>query len=107
MTKHCKDNLTLKAQKYNTTGETGFSDSATGLAFLGIALNDAVNGAKTTLTSIMGRMATYTGKKITWDQALNSENILVPDDLDWSSEPPVMPDKNGNYPIPIPGVTKL
>ena len=52
-------------------------------------------------------MATYTGKKITWDQALNSENILVPDDLDWSSEPPVMPDKNGNYPIPIPGVTKL
>ena len=37
-----EDNLTLKAQKYNTTGETGFSDSATGVAFLGIALNDAV-----------------------------------------------------------------
>ena len=73
----------------------------------GNVINDAVHGAKTTLTSIMGRMATYSGKKITWEQAMNSKNILVPDDLDWDSNPPVMPDENGNYPIPVPGVSKV
>jgi len=55
----------------------------------------------------MGRMATYTGKEITWEQALNSNHILVPDDLDWDSTPPVIPDENGKYPVPIPGVTKI
>ena len=50
---------------------------------------------------------TYTGKEITWEQALNSNHILVPDDLDWDSTPPVIPDENGKYPVPIPGVTKI
>ena len=73
----------------------------------GGVINNAEYGAKTTLTAIMGRMATYTGKEITWEQALNSNHILVPDDLDWDSNPPVIPDENGKYPIPIPGVTKI
>ena len=49
----------------------------------------------------MGRMATYTGKKITWDQALNSNDILAPDNLDWNSPAPVLPDENGKYPVSI------
>ena len=73
----------------------------------GGVINNAEYGAKTTLTAIMGRMATYTGKEITWEQALNSNHILVPDDLDWDSTPPVIPDENGKYPVPIPGVTKI
>ena len=73
----------------------------------GGVINNAEYGAKTTLTAIMGRMATYTGKEITWEQALNSNHILVPDDLDWDSNPPVIPDENGKYPVPIPGVTKI
>ena len=40
------DNTTLKAQKYDTTGTSAETDSVTGLAFLGIALNDATNGGK-------------------------------------------------------------
>ena len=55
----------------------------------------------------MGRMATYTGKEITWDQALNSQEILVPNDLNWSSNPPTLPDSNGRYTIPKPGKTKV
>ena len=68
-------------------------------------LADAENGAKSTLTAIMGRMATYSGDVITWDQAMNSQVQLVHDDLDWNSKPPTVPNADGKYNIPIPGVT--
>ena len=55
----------------------------------------------------MGRMATYTGKEITWKQAMNSKDILVPENLSWNSSPPVLPNSNGRYPIPVPGKTKI
>jgi hypothetical protein len=55
------------------------------------------------MTAIMGRMATYTGKVIKWDDALNDENILVPENLTWNSKAPVNPDENGLYNVPIPG----
>ncbi|MBT8235350.1 MAG: Gfo/Idh/MocA family oxidoreductase [Bacteroidia bacterium] len=70
-------------------------------------LADAENGAKATLTAIMGRMATYSGDIISWDQALNSNLQLVPDDLNWDSIAPTLPDTDGNYKIPVPGVTKF
>ena len=71
----------------------------------GGVIADAENGAKSTLTAIMGRMATYSGKVITWDQALNSDMQIMPESLDWDSNPPTMPDSNGSYTIPTPGVT--
>ena len=37
--------------------------------------NEAEYGAQSTLTAIMGRMATYSGKDVTWDQALASERL--------------------------------
>ena len=55
----------------------------------------------------MGRMATYTGKKITWEDIMNSKEDLVPDDLDWNSSPPTLPNGDGRYQIPKPGVTKF
>jgi predicted dehydrogenase len=64
---------------------------------------DAENGAYATLTSIMGRMATYTGKEITWDEALNSEENIMPAAYAWDADPPVLPDADGRYPIPVPG----
>lgn len=73
----------------------------------GEVIADGENGAKSTLTAIMGRMATYSGQLITWEQAMASESQLVPDNLSWDSEPPVMPDENGNYPIPVPGQFKI
>ena len=50
---------------------------------------------------------TYTGKEITWEQALNSNQILVPDNLNWNSTPPTLPDQNGRYKIPKPGITQI
>jgi predicted dehydrogenase len=67
---------------------------------------DAENGAKATMTSIMGRMATYSGEVIEWDKALNSGLNLQPAKYAWDAEPPVKPDANGFYPIATPGVTK-
>ena len=65
--------------------------------------NEAFNGAKSSLTSVMGRMATYTGQVIEWDKALNSEVNLMPDKFTWDSMPKSLPDKEGRYRIPMPG----
>ena len=70
-------------------------------------ISDTENGAKSTLTAILGRMATYSGQRITFKQALESKLKLVPEVMTWDSIPPVEPDKNGNYTIPIPGKTKF
>ena len=70
-------------------------------------INDAFNGAKSTLAAIMGRTATYTGQKITWDQIMNSKEDLVSDNLNWNSPPPIMPNEDGRYDVPIPGITKF
>lgn len=65
--------------------------------------NEAYYGAKSTLTSIMGRMATYTGKEVTWEQALNSKIQLMPNKVTWKTVPPTAPNGDGEYPIPTPG----
>ncbi len=73
----------------------------------GGVIADAENGAKSTLTAILGRMATYTGKKITFEEALNSQLHLMPETVTWQTTPPSLPDANGAYPIPTPGKTKF
>ncbi len=69
--------------------------------------NDAGYAAHSTLMGVMGRMATYTGQTITWEQALNSKEVLVPEHLDWDTEPPVKPDNDGWYPVAVPGRTEV
>lgn len=69
--------------------------------------NDVERGAYATLTAIMGRMATYSGRTITWDQALNSNDQLMPNTMQWDTTPPTMPDASGKYPHAIPGVTSF
>ena len=67
---------------------------------------DAENGAKATLTAIMGRMASYSGQIVTWEDALNSSIDLSPKVYAWDANPPIMPDGDGRYQIATPGVTK-
>lgn len=68
----------------------------------GKPVNELRNVAESTLTAVLGRMAAYTGKRVTWDQALNSKEELMPnlDKLTW--ETPVE-----NRPVPVPGTTPL
>ena len=67
---------------------------------------DAENGAKSTMTSILGRMATYSGQKVYWDKAINSGMDIHPKVYAWDATPPVVPGADGFYPIAVPGVTK-
>ena len=69
--------------------------------------NEAEYGAMSTMTAILGRMATYSGKPIEMSKALASKIELVPKEFSWEGNPPVMPDKNGVYAVPVPGVTKV
>ena len=62
--------------------------------------NDGKRLATSTMLAIMGRMAAYTGQRVTWEQALNSQESLVPEHLDWKGSLDVQPRAQ-------PGVTKL
>ena len=64
-------------------------------------------GAHSTMSAIFGRMASYSGKELTWDEALNSDVSLVPEEFGWEVEPPVVPGPDGVYPVPMPGITKV
>ena len=68
---------------------------------------DAENGAKSTMTSILGRFATYSGQVVEWDKAINSGIDLHPKVYDWDVLPPIVPNADGFYPIAVPGVTKF
>jgi predicted dehydrogenase len=74
-----------------------------------IPYNETQRCAEAALTGIMGRMAAESGQRITREQALNSTLELAPglDSLTMDSPAPVMPDADGNYPIPVPGFAKV
>ncbi len=67
--------------------------------------NEGEYGALSSMTSIFGRMATYSGKKISWEEALNSDLSLAQiDNFKSLDDPaPLTPNGEGRYPIPMPG----
>ena len=69
--------------------------------------NETERGTIASLVSSMGRMAAHTGQLITYDQMLHCEHELAPevDRLTMESPAPVLPDANGVYPMPQPGIT--
>src|SRR5579884_50100 len=63
-------------------------------------INDGKRMATSTMLAMMGRMAAYTGQQLTWEQAMNSQERLFPEHLDW----------NGTHEVPPraePGKTKF
>ena len=54
---------------------------------MGKPYNEADWATESTMTAILGRMATYSGKVVTWDEAIKSELDLSPEDLAWDAEP--------------------
>jgi hypothetical protein len=73
----------------------------------GRPINNGRYMAHSTLLAIMGRMATYTGRVITWEQAMKSQEDLSPSAYTWDADPPILPDDKGEYPIAIPGITRF
>jgi predicted dehydrogenase len=66
----------------------------------GEPINELKNVAESTLSAIMGRMSAYTGKRITWNMALNSREDLMPEKLDWDMKLAVPP-------VACPGKTEF
>jgi predicted dehydrogenase len=71
--------------------------------------NELERGIDATFTPILGRMAMETGQWVTAETAWNSTFEYVPNiaNLSFDGPFPLVPDENGNYPQPIPGVTKI
>jgi predicted dehydrogenase len=65
----------------------------------GQKINELQTVAESTLTAIMGRMSAYSGKAVTWDEALNSKESLVPATLQLGPVP--------TPPVPMPGTSTL
>jgi hypothetical protein len=51
--------------------------------------NEGEYGALSSMTAILGRMCTYSGKMLKWNDALNSQIALAPKDYAWNAAPPV------------------
>ncbi len=70
--------------------------------------NEVDRGLKASLVTSMGRMAGHTGQLVTYDQMLNHDHEFSPnsESLTLTSDSPIMPDADGRYPIPEPGIKK-
>jgi len=73
----------------------------------GTEYSEAEYGAMSTMSSILGRMCTYSGKAITMKDALERGKGVMPKELGFDKDPPTLPNENGEYPVPVPGVTKV
>jgi predicted dehydrogenase len=62
-------------------------------------LNEAEQVAHSTLCAIMGRMAAYSGKDVTWEQAMNSTEVLMPDSVEFGARPVA--------PVAVPGKSRV
>ena len=79
--------------------------------FEGIRKGEPINNGdymvNSTMLGLLGRMVCYTGKRITWEEAVNSQEVLGPAEIDWNTTPPLSPREDGTYACPIPGFTEF
>jgi len=66
----------------------------------GKPINNGEYMCNSTMMALMGRMAAYTGQRITWDQAWESSEVLMPEEVTLDMAPPVSS-------VAIPGKTKF
>ncbi|MCB9876590.1 MAG: Gfo/Idh/MocA family oxidoreductase [Planctomycetes bacterium] len=67
--------------------------------------NEVDTGINTSMVTSMGRMASHTGKEITYDMILNGDFEFAPGvaELTLDSEAPLKAGPDGMYPVPMPG----
>jgi predicted dehydrogenase len=88
---------------YKFTGKDDFYQTEHDALFASIRNGSPINNgeymAYSTLIAIQGRMSTYTGQQISWDEALNSKEDLTPAKYEWG--------EIATPSIAVPGVTKF
>ena len=72
-----------------------------------VPLNNAYYGTTSSFSAVLGRMATYSGKVQNFEKALALPYRTMPENITWDSTPPVVPDAEGNYPLPMPASFKI
>jgi len=75
----------------------------------GKPINSGYHMAHSTLATVMGQISCYTGKEVTWKQALESDFHYPPKPAEctFDMDPPVKLGPDKIYPVRVPGVTKL
>ncbi len=75
----------------------------------GKPINSGYHMVGSTMIGVLGQIACYTGKSTKWDEAYKSDLCYgpTPEESNFDTTPPSVPDATGNYPLPLPGVTKL
>ena len=65
--------------------------------------------ATSTMIGVLGQITCYSGKPVKWDEAYKSDLQYgpPPEAASFDMDPPTVPDETGNYPLPLPGITKL
>jgi predicted dehydrogenase len=71
----------------------------------GSPINSGSYMATSSMLAILGQMVCCTGQRLTWEQAMQSTREFRLPRYAWDVEPPVHPDKNGQYPTAMPGIT--
>jgi predicted dehydrogenase len=100
---HTIDTHKGKTWRHEQTGKDNMYQNEHDALFAAIRAGEVINNGEymcnSTLMAIMARMSAYTGKTITWDQALNSKQVLGPDKYGWVDV--------AINPVPQPGITKF
>ena len=75
----------------------------------GEPINSGYHMANSTMIGVLGQIACYSGKSTKWDEAHDSDLRYgpPPEEASFDMEPPTLADETGNYPLPLPGITKL
>lgn len=70
--------------------------------------NEVKRGVEASVVTSMGRMAAHTGQEITYEDMLNCDQEFAPgvDKLTLESPAPLVADKEGKYPVPMPGINR-
>ena len=98
--------------KYEGPGNNPYDDEQKALieaVRAGKPINSGYHMANSTMSTVMGQIACYTGAPVTWEETVKS-NLQFgppPDESSFETKPPSVPDKTGNYPLPVPGITRL
>ena len=73
----------------------------------GEPVNNSLYMARSSMLGIMATWATYSGRVITWDEAMKSTYVVAPERYALDADPPTPPDADGRYPMPTPGVSRF
>ena len=69
-------------------------------------LNEGWHAAVSSMTAVLGRMATHSGQVVKWDDAVAKGPQESPEQVAWDAAPRHVPGPDGFYPFPIPGQYK-